>query len=460
MVISQTHQLRRFFIPLVQQESLKVFLLLMQIFLHQISSLACIANPSPGTPLLSVLPIWHSYERSAEYYFFSCGCTQNYTTIKHFKEDLQRVKPVVMATVPRLWESVKIGFDDAIKKMPSFRQNIIKAALNNSGAYKLALRKLRNLLINDVFFLERIFALGEVALRWPVHFMSSCLLWPKVLTQLCGGRLLFPINGGGAIAPHVDQFFESLGVELLVGYGLTETSPVLSCRRPWRNIRGSSGPPLPETAFRIVDPEDGRVMNYREKGLVLAKGPQVMKGYLGNLKATAKVFDEEGWFNTGDLGMLLPDGSLVLTGRAKDTIVLSSGENIEPGPLEEVLVASPLIKQIMLVGQDQKQLGALVVPNAEQVLSWGIDQDLELPKDLGGYPGNIDLRKLLRKEINLLLARRHGSRPEERITGVALVSEFSIENGLLTQTLKQKREKITERDQDAIASIYGLDVFK
>ncbi|WP_320668192.1 AMP-binding protein [Prochlorococcus sp. MIT 1307] len=423
--------------------------------LHQIRSLACIANPPAGSPVLSVLPIWHSYERSAEYYFFSCACTQNYTTIKKLKQDLPRVRPVVMATVPRLWEAVQIGFDDAVKKMSPIKQRLLKASLANSGAYKLALRTFRELLIDEVSIRARIRALVEMIFRWPMHAMASSLLWPKILAVLSGGKLVFPINGGGAIAPHVDLFFEALGVELLVGYGLTETSPVVSCRRPWRNVRGSSGTPLPETEFRIVDIETGALKMTRERGRVLVRGPQVMNGYLGKPEATAKVLDPEGWLDTGDLGMLLPDGSLVLTGRAKDTIVLSNGENIEPSPLEEALVSSPLLEQVMLVGQDERQLGALVVPNIERTLFWAEQKKLAISKDLGGSPGDETLRKLIRSELNRLLAQRQGSRPDERLAGVAFVKPFSIENGLLTQTLKQKREKIVARDFEAIASIYG-----
>ena len=423
--------------------------------LHQIRSLACIANPPPGTPLLSVLPIWHSYERSAEYYFFSCACSQTYTTKKFLKQDLQEVQPVVMATVPRLWEAVKTGFDDAIKKMPKGQQKILRGALSNSSAYKMSLRKSRDLLVERIKTSQRLVSLLEVIVRWPFHSFASLFLWPKVLKQLCGGRLRYPINGGGAIAPHVDHFFESVGVELLVGYGLTETSPVVSCRRTWRNIRGSAGLPLPKTEFRIVNPETRSPMKFRECGVVLVKGPQVMNGYLGRPEETKKVLDSNGWFDTGDLGMLLPDGSLVLTGRAKDTIVLSNGENIEPGPLEEYLAASPLIQQLMLVGQDERQLGALIVPNFDEILYWSRERDLTISPDLGGYPGNYELRKFLSREINNLLATRRGSRSDERVYGVAFVKEFSIDNGLLTQTLKQKREKITERDKQSIDSIYG-----
>jgi long-chain acyl-CoA synthetase len=260
------------------------------------------------------------------------------------------------------------------------------------------------------------------------------------------------ISGGGALAIHVDGFFEAVGIELLVGYGLTETSPVLTCRRRWNNRRGSSGQPLPGTAIRIVDPESGALLQIGERGRVLAQGPQVMGGYLGKPEATAKVLDAEGWFDTGDLGQLLADGTLVLTGRAKDTIVLSSGENIEPGPLEESLVACTLVEQVMLVGQDRKALGALVVPKAEALASWAREEGLPLPQGSAADPA---LLKALTGRLNRRLQARPGARPDERLAGVALVEPFTLDNGLLTQTLKQKRDRIAERDAAAIEAIYG-----
>ena len=424
--------------------------------LHQIRSLACVANPKPGSPVLSVLPIWHSYERSAEYYFFSCGCTQTYTTIKNFKEDLSRVKPIVMATVPRLWESIKLSFDEAIEKMPNLRKKVIKRAISNSKEYKLALRKIKLLTINSVSISDQILSLAQLLLRLPIHWISSVYLWPKILTKISGGQLKFPISGGGAIAPHVDSFFEALGVELLVGYGLTETSPVLTCRRPWRNIRGSSGQPLPETEIKIVDPETFKTKTLYQKGLVLARGPQIMSGYLGKQSESEKVLDVDGWFNTGDLGMILGDGSLVLTGREKDTIVLSSGENIEPSPLEESLIASPWIEQAFLLGQDQKKLAALIVPRIDSLKGLISNKGLNLKVVLGISAENLELRQILRMELNKVLANRPGSRREERLFEIALVEPFTIENGLLTQTLKQRREKISERDLKYINEIYNL----
>jgi long-chain acyl-CoA synthetase len=183
-----------------------------------------------------------------------------------------------------------------------------------------------------------------------------------------------------------------------------------------------------------------------------------MVGYHQKPEASAKVLDGEGWFDTGDLGRLLPDGCLVLTGRAKDTIVLSSGENIEPGPLEEALVECPLFEQVMLVGQDRKQLGALLVPKAEPLLEWARSQGLPEPSlTAEGSVASLDpaLAKALARECNRLLAARPGSRPDERLGGVALVEPFTMDNGLLTQTLKQRRDRIAARDAATIASLYG-----
>ena len=309
-------------------------------FLHQIINLAYIADPEPGTSVLSVLPIWHSYERSAEYFFFSCGCSQYYTIPKFLKDDITQIKPVVMATVPRLWEAIHDGFFQALKKMPSKKRKLIKFLISNSSVFKRSLRKIRNFDINQITFKSKIPLLVSVISRYPLHKLSTIFLWPNILRQLCGDKLKFPINGGGALPEHVDLFFESLGVDVLVGYGLTETSPVLTCRRRELNVRGSSGQPLSFTEIKIVNDDKKKILKFREVGKILVRGPQVMKGYLNNEIATNDVLSKDGWFDTGDLGFLIPNGSLFITGRAKDTIVLSSGENIEPNPLETEILSS------------------------------------------------------------------------------------------------------------------------
>ena len=417
-------------------------------FLHQIINLAYIADPEPGTSVLSVLPIWHSYERSAEYFFFSCGCSQYYTIPKFLKDDITQIKPVVMATVPRLWEAIHDGFFQALKKMPSKKQKLIKFLISNSSVFKRSLRKIRNIDINQITFKSKIPLLGSVISRYPLHKLSTIFLWPNILRQLCGEKLKFPINGGGALPEHVDLFFESLGVDVLVGYGLTETSPVLTCRRRELNVRGSSGQPLSFTEIKIVNDDKKKILKFREVGKILVRGPQVMKGYLNNEIATNDVLSKDGWFDTGDLGFLIPNGSLFITGRAKDTIVLSSGENIEPNPLETEILSSEFINQIQLVGQDKKCLTALVVPNIEVVKSKFLEEDLSklnLNKNIAAF---------FKSQINNLLKSRLGARLEEQILDCYFVDAFTLENGLLTQTLKQKRKEIEKKYSLQIENMY------
>ena len=428
--------------------------------LHQVRSLGALVDPKPGDEVLSVLPIWHAYERSVEYFLLSCGCRQTYTTLRHFKNDLQRVRPHYMVSVPRLWEAILSGFEDALAAMPPGRQRLLRAALANSRAFHTARRTARDLTLAPEASSTRLRAQVESLARWPAEALAAAQLWPRMRQQLVGGRLRTAISGGGALAPYVDGFFEAVGIELLVGYGLTETSPVLTCRRQWANRRGSAGQPLADTSLRIVDPESRRTLAIGERGLVLARGPQVMAGYWGKPEATAKVLDGEGWFDTGDLGLLLADGTLVLTGRAKDTIVLSSGENIEPGPLEDALAALPMVEQVMVVGQDRRQLGLLLVPKAEALAAWASEQGLPVSKgseagEAGSLPADPALLKALSREFNRVLAARAGSRPDERLAGVAVVAPFTIENGLLTQTLKQRRDRIAKRDAAAIEALYS-----
>ena len=426
--------------------------------LHQLQTLGVAVAPHPGDRVLSVLPIWHAYERTAEYFLLACGCRQTYTNLKHFKADLQKVRPNYMISVPRLWEALLAGFEDALAAMPPARRRLLTAGLALSRFHCSHWRQAQDQTLASEPALARL-AGGVLALvSWPGHRLAAALFWPKVRQQLAGGCLGTAISGGGALAPHVDGFFEAIGIELLVGYGLTETSPVLTCRRPWSNRRGSSGRPLPGTAIKVVDAEHGTPLGWGQRGRVLARGPQVMAGYYRKPEATAKAIDAEGWFDTGDLGHLLADGTLVLTGRAKDTIVLSSGENIEPGPLEEELAACALVEQVMVVGQDRRSLGALIVPRLEALAAYA--QELGLPAPAPGADGaapsaDAALLKALTSRLNRRLAARPGARPDERLGGVALVAPFSIDNGLLTQTLKQRRDRISARDSAAIEAIYG-----
>jgi long-chain acyl-CoA synthetase len=307
-----------------------------------------------------------------------------------------------------------------------------------------------------------------------LHRFADRLIYRQV-RQATGGRIKQIISGGGSLGRHLDDFFEIIGVELLVGYGLTETAPVTNARRHWHNLRYSAGLPLWGTQVRIVDPETRQPLPPGQQGLVMVRGPQVMRGYYNNPEATAKAIDRDGWFDTGDLGWLAPGNDLVLTGRAKDTIVLSNGENIEPQPIEDACLRSAYIDQIVLVGQDEKVLGALIVPNLDALQQWATQQNfsLNLPESIGtpetdasgeSFRTAIDLngkevQQLLRQELNREVRNRPGYRPDDRIGPfVLIVDPFSIENGMLTQTLKIRRPVVAERYRDMINGMFARSV--
>ncbi|MEG3439884.1 long-chain fatty acid--CoA ligase [Pannus brasiliensis CCIBt3594] len=424
--------------------------------LHQVRHLDAIFDPEPGDRVLSILPSWHSYERSCEYFSLSRGCTQIYTSIRTFKNDLERFSPQLMVGVPRLWESLYEKIEKQFNDAPAKQQAIVNFFLKQSEKYILAKRIADNLSLDHLHASagERLQARMKALLLAPLHAIGDKLVYRKV-RQAVGGKIKILVSGGGSLARHLDTFYEIVGVPLLVGYGLTETSPVATVRRFEHNLRGSSGRPVYGTEIRIVDADTRQTLPTEGKGIVLIRGPQVMKGYYKKPEATAKAIDPEGWFDSGDIGWLTPGGDLVLTGRAKDTIVLSNGENIEPQPIEDACLRSVYISQIMLVGQDKKALGALIVPNLENLEKWAREEgiSLSLPEvgsdrqivlDSGLYSSAV--LDLYKRELNREVKNRPGYRPDDQIKIFEFIIEpFSQENGTMTQTLKVKRPVVMER---------------
>ncbi|MFW9264152.1 long-chain fatty acid--CoA ligase [Nostoc sp. KVJ20] len=434
--------------------------------MHQVITFGTVLQPNAGDMVLSILPSWHSYERTVEYYLLSQGCTQVYTNLRSVKADLRQFKPNYMVGVPRLWESIYEGVQKQFREQPAKKQRLIKFLLGMSEKYIRARRVAQGLDLNNLHAsgIERLAARIQAAALLPLHALGERLVYAKV-REATGGRVKQMISGGGALPRHIDNFFEIIGVQILQGYGLTETSPVTHVRRPWRNLIGASGLPLPATEAKIVDPETKAPLPIEKRGLVLLKGPQIMQGYYQNPQATAKAIDAEGWFDSGDLGWLTPQDDLVLTGRAKDTIVLTNGENIEPQPIEDACLRSPYIDQIMLVGQDQRSLGALIVPNVEALEKWAVSQNLILDTPNNQVTSSdsqkIDfesrmIQDLFRQELKREVQNRPGYRPDDRIGTFKLILEpFSIENGLMTQTLKVRRHVVTERYRDIIDGMFA-----
>ncbi len=424
--------------------------------LHQVNYVKTVFQPQPGDVILSILPSWHAYERAAEYFFLSQGATQVYTSIRYFKQDLKKFQPTYMVGVPRLWESLYDGVQKLLSGQSESQQKLVKFFLKQSESYIMAQRIADNTSLEhfDASSTERSLAKLKAASLYPVHALADKLVYSKIRAGV--GNIKAVCSGGGSLAKYLDDFYQTVNIEVLVGYGLTETSPITNARTPKHNVRGSAGRPLPETEIKIVDPQTRQKLPQGERGLVLIRGSQVMQGYYQNPEATAKAIDPEGWFDSGDLGWLTPHGDLVLTGRAKDTIVLTNGENIEPQPIEDACVRSVYIDQIVLVGQDQRALGALIVPNFETLQQW-IDQqnlDLKLPSP----DRSVDdpaIINLYREELNREVKNRPGYRADDRISDFRFVNEaFSQENGLMTQTFKIKRPQVTDKYQKTIDEMF------
>ncbi|MGQ0612644.1 MAG: AMP-dependent synthetase/ligase [Planctomycetaceae bacterium] len=369
---------------------------------HNMRVLPPLVDIRPGDLWVSLLPPWHTFEQTVELCAFGIGCTTVYTDKRRLRDDLREHRPHFFASVPRIWESVREGALAAVEKRGPLVRALFRACYASSR-----MRRRGN------------------PLGWPLDLLGRRLFYRKIAAAT-GGRLKAAISGGGYLPPHVDEFFAIVGVCLLIGYGLTETAPVVSIRRPANNVLGTIGRPVDETEVKVGP-----------SGTFLVRGPQVMRGYYRDEELTRAVLSPDGWFDTGDLGSLTPEGDLVFIGRSKETIVLSGGENVEPEPIENALLESRLLRQVMIVGQDRKGLGALLVPREDQA------DDPELAGKL---------RAWLRARTGTAAGRP----AHEGVTRFALVQEpFSPENGLQTQTLKLRRNQIAERYAREIDLMYG-----
>ncbi|CAH9142243.1 unnamed protein product [Cuscuta epithymum] len=433
--------------------------------LHQVLNLWDPVPVLPGDRFLSMLPPWHAYERAAEYFLLSLGCELVYTTVKNLKEDLKLYQPQYVISVPLVYETLYSGVLKQINKSSTARNLIALLFLKISLAYKEAKRIYEGKCLTQdqkqpsylVSVFDWLCARAIAALLWPLHLLARKLVYSKIHSNLSMSKA--GISGGGSLSPHVDRFFEAIDMTIQNGYGLTESSPVVACRRPNLNVIGSIGHPIRYTEIKVVDIETDEVLPHGSKGIVKVKGPQVMKGYYKNSMATKQAIDENGWLNTGDLGRIVPhhsigrsrnaSGVIVLEGRAKDTIVLSSGENIEPSEIEDAAMGSNLIRNIVVIGQDKRRLGAIVVPHKEEVLSAAkrlsvVDADAtEVSKE--------KTASLLHKELVKWTAGCMF-----QVGPLLVIDEpFTVDNGLLTPTMKVKRDKVTDLYKEQIENLYN-----
>jgi len=410
---------------------------------------------------LSILPSWHIFERIAEYIALSTGASTAYS--KPFKQvllpDLKAEKPTIICSVPRIWESVYKGIMDNVEKGSTLQKTIFNWAINIGEKYKKAEGILNNtipLFDRAEYTLEELDQAKRTVKRLGWKYRLADKLVFKKIRELTGGELRFAISGGGALLETVDLFFNTVGIMVCEGYGLTETSPVLTARNPENYIMFTVGPPLPEVEIKIVDKDNyDKELPNGKVGIVLTKGPMVMKGYYKNEEKTKEVI-KNGWFNTGDLGKKTYNGKyLKLVGRIKDTIVLRGGENIEPHPLEDRLKECDYISMVIMVGQDKSRLGALIVPDFEALKKYADKEDIRY-KDTNELINNSKIMSLYQKEQKRLVSKEHGFTPYETVMGIALLPhEFTMEAGEMTETLKMKRFEIHKKYKEEIDRICG-----
>jgi long-chain acyl-CoA synthetase len=428
--------------------------------MHQVRHLPRIMEANPFDRWLSILPPWHIFERAVEYSTLASGASTAYSrpVRRVLLRSFELEQPTYMATVPRVLEGIVEGVRNNLKRQGIVKLKFFESMLEIGRSFWKAGLMLDGLYPNfeeqGLFDVGR--TLGEalatrILLHLPMQFADKEVF--SVIRERTGGQLRAIISGGAALPPHVDDFFHAVGISIYEGYGLTETSPVCTVRYRERDVPYTVGPILPETDIKIVDAHN-RSLPPGRQGVIKVKGPHVMKGYYRDEEATRQVIDPEGWFDTGDLGRLTITGELQITGRAKDTIVLRTGKNVEPEPIEGRLKESPYILQAMVVGQDRKNLGALLVPNFE-TLSERLGRKIDPSGDEGKqFLQSEEMKIFFKREIERLLNEEVGFKSYERVQRFVLLTEDFRVGEELTHTLKMKRDVIEKRYGEKIENMY------
>ncbi len=373
---------------------------------------------------LSMLPLCHIYERTNAYHYFHHGVAIAYAeSFDRVATDLLEVRPTVMAAVPRFFEKVYANIQKKVAAKPPLLRRVFEWAANvgrEALAYRLAAKPLP----------------FGLRLRYAV---ADLLVYRKIRAQL-GGRIRYFISGGAPLSRGINEYLQSLGLTIYEGYGLTETSPVISVNYPGHAKLGTVGRPLPEVEVKIA-----------EDGEVLCRGPLIMKGYY-KLEAETREALRDGWFHTGDIGELDPDGFLRITDRKKDLIKTAGGKYVAPQPIENELKQSPYIQGAVLVGDRQRFVVALLVPNFAALEQYAAEQGIAAASR-GELLAAPQVRALFDAEIEKVNAHRAQF---ERIKRFALLEhEFSFDGGQLTYTQKVRRRQVEEQYRDLLQKLYA-----
>jgi long-chain acyl-CoA synthetase len=374
---------------------------------------------------LSFLPLSHVFERMLHYTIFLAGATISYArSIDTVAQDMLARRPTVVASVPRLYEKIHARVVE----------NAQRSGLSRA-IFGWALAQGR--IWSELTVAGRTIPAGT-ALK---HRIADRLVFRKLRART-GGRIRFFISGGAPLGGELARFFHAAGLPILEGYGLTETSPVISVNSFDALRLGSVGRPLPGVEVKIA-----------ADGEVLTRGPHVMQGYWGKPDATAEVIDADGWFHTGDIGELDADGYLRITDRKKDLIVTAGGKNIAPQPIEGRVKRSPYVANAVMLGDRRRFPILLVVPNVERLQAWARHQQLPQATDLEALLESPEAAAKMEQEVAKVVGElAQFERPKKLLL---LAEDFSLERGELTPTLKVRRRIVEERWRERIDALYG-----
>lgn len=417
-------------------------------------------DPSKGEVSVVMLPSWHVYERAFEYCGFFAGITIVYSSPKNFAADLKEEKPHIIISVPRIWESIYSKLIKKLSKLPGTKRSLLFFFIKLNQLFLSSRNYLRGgyISLKRRGFIQRaftcLFKVFLYLLTAPGHAVAGKLFAP--FRESVGGRLRGAASAAGALPKYLDELFNSIGITIINAYGMTECAPGILSRTFYQNTFGTIGIPFDNVKVEIRR-DDGSEADVGEKGIIYTSGPQVMSGYYKNSEATQAVLSGDGWLNTGDIGVKLENGEIIIVGRAKDTIVLMGGENVEPEPIEDKIKESLYIDHAVVLGQDRKQLSAIVAVNEEELLNLAAElklADYEITTEGTDSIVHDRIYAVLMKEVNSLVSREHGFKPFERIQKIFPVrNNFSVGKEL-TQTLKVKRKYIEEKYRSLIEKLH------
>lgn len=407
--------------------------------------------------VVSLLPPWHVFERAIEYAVAVTGADFLTSNINTLKQDLIEFKPTVFPSVPRIWESVYNGIIGQVKKGPPARQKLFAFFLRigeiwaNQKAVLLRYDPQVEKPNFVVSFFRRVGALLALWFLLPLKLLSGVIF--KKIHQAVGGSLRISVSGGSALPAVVDRFLQAIGIPVVEGYGMTETSAIISTRLLKKPTAMTVGTPIEGYQVKIKDEKGADVKGTPgARGTLWVKSDQILMGYYKRPDLNDVVFDREGFFDTGDIMMMTHRGELRFAGRAKDTIALGGGENVEPVPIEDKLLESEYIDQVMVVGDDKKSLGALIVPAVERVKA----AVPGAPASLNEWNSHKEIRQLYRGEITRLITKENGFKSFETIPGSCFYvapRSFDLDTEM-TRTLKMKRPVIKDNFAREINAMY------